>query len=196
MMDRVTRNHPPGVAAASLMALWLAFTPIPGAAQSGYTLPWSTVDGGGTTLSERGPPQLYRVSGTAGQPDAGVLIGGVYRLTGGFWIGDARAITGVEPELEAPVSFRALRPRPNPAPGRVTFGLELPSEREVTISIFDLSGRLVRSLPLGRLAAGRHTTTWDGKTASGSRAAAGIYFTRIRAGEFVARGRVVLLDES
>jgi hypothetical protein len=29
----------------------------------------------------------YTVSGTAGQPDAGVLTGGGYTLTGGYWSG-------------------------------------------------------------------------------------------------------------
>jgi len=57
----------------------------PALAQSGYGLSWWTVDGGGDTTS--GGP--YTLSGTIGQPDAGVLSGGEYTLTGGFWGGRA-----------------------------------------------------------------------------------------------------------
>jgi hypothetical protein len=57
------------------------------AATSGpYGLPWSTVDGGGTSTGG-----VYTLSGTAGQPDAGVLSGGEYTLGGGFWRGGAVA---------------------------------------------------------------------------------------------------------
>ena len=55
-------------------------------AQTGvdYDLSWWTVDGGGATGSTGGG---YSLSGTAGQPDAGVLEGGGYVLGGGFWRG-------------------------------------------------------------------------------------------------------------
>ncbi len=43
-----------------------------------------TMDGGGSTLSIGGE---FELSGTIGQPDAGVLSGGGLTLTGGFWHG-------------------------------------------------------------------------------------------------------------
>ena len=54
----------------------------------GYDLCWNTVDGGGTTFSAGGD---YTLGGTAGQPDAGLLSGGGYVLSGGFWSGGAVA---------------------------------------------------------------------------------------------------------
>ena len=48
-----------------------------------YTIDWFTIDGGGGTSSGGG----YTLSGTIGQPDAGTLVGGSYRLDGGFWGG-------------------------------------------------------------------------------------------------------------
>ena len=57
-------------------------------AQSGYSLRWWTVDGGGQTWSSGGG---YRLGGTVGQPDAGVLSGGGYMLGGGFWRGGAQS---------------------------------------------------------------------------------------------------------
>jgi hypothetical protein len=49
-----------------------------------YDLSWWTVDGGGATLSTG---EGYRLSGTAGQSDAGVLQGVGHTLLGGFWRG-------------------------------------------------------------------------------------------------------------
>jgi len=56
------------------------------AAQRGYDLSWWTADGGGQTFSTGGN---YSLGGTAGQPDAGLLAGPGYHLSGGFWSGAA-----------------------------------------------------------------------------------------------------------
>lgn len=49
-----------------------------------YSIPWSTIDGGGGTSSGG----AYTLSGTVGQHDAsGPLAGGVYTVTGGYWAG-------------------------------------------------------------------------------------------------------------
>ncbi|UCC29652.1 MAG: hypothetical protein JSU86_15785 [Phycisphaerales bacterium] len=42
----------------------------------------STIDGGGAMFSTGGD---FELSGTIGQPDAGVMQGGEFTLTGGFW---------------------------------------------------------------------------------------------------------------
>jgi hypothetical protein len=48
-----------------------------------YNMDWFTVDGGGGTSSGG----AFSISGTIGQPDAGVLSGGGYTVEGGFWSG-------------------------------------------------------------------------------------------------------------
>jgi len=58
------------------------------AGSQGYALSWWTVDGGGGSLSIEGG---YSLSGTAGQPDAGLLAGSEYSLGGGFWGGGTLA---------------------------------------------------------------------------------------------------------
>jgi hypothetical protein len=51
-------------------------------AQAQYTIDWHTVDGGGSTSTGG----VYAVSGTIGQPDAGVtMTNGQFAVTGGFW---------------------------------------------------------------------------------------------------------------
>ncbi len=50
-------------------------------AQAQYSIDWFTIDGGGGTSTGG----VYSVSGTIGQPDAGVMSGGNFTLQGGFW---------------------------------------------------------------------------------------------------------------
>jgi len=52
------------------------------AAANEWELIRSTVDGGGVMRSTGGE---FELSGTIGQPDAGVMQGGTFLLTGGFW---------------------------------------------------------------------------------------------------------------
>jgi hypothetical protein len=47
-----------------------------------YELDWYTFDGGGIMWSTGG---AYQLSGTIGQPDTGVMAGGSYTISGGFW---------------------------------------------------------------------------------------------------------------
>ncbi len=62
---------------------WLALCGwVIGLAAQTYSIDWSTIDAGGGTSTGG----VYSVSGTIGQPDAGVaMTGGNYSLTGGFW---------------------------------------------------------------------------------------------------------------
>jgi hypothetical protein len=57
----------------------------------------------------------------------------------------------------------------------------------VTVEVYDLSGRVVRTLVRGEYATGRHRIRWTGDTGGpeggGEPAASGIYFVRMRAGQ-------------
>jgi len=47
-------------------------------------LTWYTIDGGGTLHAQGGP---FEFAYTVGQPDAGVMVGDDFQLSGGFWVG-------------------------------------------------------------------------------------------------------------
>lgn len=80
-----------------------------------------------------------------------------------------------------PAGSRALSLSSHPNPFRHTSAVELvlpERAREARVGVFDLSGRLIRSLVEGDLPAGTHRWTWDGRTNQGERARAGIYLIR------------------
>jgi len=72
------------ITSCTLGALVLAALATVARAQSGgqFDLSWSTIDGGGASTGGR-----FALSGTVGQPDAGTLTGGSFKLEGGFWSG-------------------------------------------------------------------------------------------------------------
>ena len=63
----------------------------------------------------------------------------------------------------------------------------------VELRLYDVQGRLVRTLVDEVRAAGANEARWDGRNEGGRRAASGVYFCRLRAGAYEATGRLVLV---
>ncbi|HVP40106.1 MAG TPA: right-handed parallel beta-helix repeat-containing protein [Candidatus Saccharimonadales bacterium] len=93
------------------------------------------------------------------------------------------------------VSFLAPA-APNPASGRVSLALTV-SEGDAggaaSVRIYDLSGRLVRSLVAAPLGAGLHPLEWDLRDSRGQEVPAGAYFVRARAGHLDATRRLIVV---
>jgi hypothetical protein len=77
-----------------------------------------------------------------------------------------------------PVDFVALKNNPVRR-GHAVIELGLARADRVAIRIYDVGGRLVRTLANRNFAAGRHDVVWDGLDDHGRRAARGIYFSRV-----------------
>lgn len=69
---------------------------------------------------------------------------------------------------------------PNPAPAGATIDYALDREEVVELAVYDLRGRLVNRLVQGRVQAGSHSVTWDGRDAAGRAMPTGIYLYRLR----------------
>ncbi len=83
---------------------------------------------------------------------------------------------------------------PNPLnPGTsIAFGLPQPGGH-VSLRVYDVSGRLVRTLVDGELPPGRHSSRWDGRDDAGTPVASGVYFYMLDAPGFSARGKGIVL---
>jgi photosystem II stability/assembly factor-like uncharacterized protein len=76
----------------------------------------------------------------------------------------------------------ALGNHPNPFRAGTTITFSLAEASHVSVEIYDLTGRKVRSLAAGRRGAGGHELRWDGTNDSGRRVASGVYFVRLDTG--------------
>jgi hypothetical protein len=70
---------------------------------------------------------------------------------------------------------------PNPFTLDTTIAYTIPTAAHVELKVYDVSGRLVRTLVDGRAEPDRYAVTWDGRMADGEEAAAGIYLYRLMA---------------
>jgi FlgD Ig-like domain len=190
MEDIMVRWTQPALCSWASLLVALAAT-CPGAALAqGYAIKWNSLDGGGAMRSTGG---AYSVGGTIGQTDTGRLTAAGYTLTGGFWAIPAQGLVDTpRPEIEmAPGRLSAARPNPFGASTEVAFALS--HEGPVHLDVFDLGGRLVRTLVGGPQPAGTFHVHWDGANDGGRRLPAGIYFFRLETDSGRTTQRVVML---
>ncbi len=82
---------------------------------------------------------------------------------------------------------------PNPFNSQTTIRFVLPESRTVRLAIYDVSGRLVKTLAEGSCNAGEHSVVWDGLNEMGEATSSGVYFYRITAGDWSATRRLVMV---
>ena len=82
---------------------------------------------------------------------------------------------------------------PNPAKGQAQIEYSLKAPGQVDLSVYDLTGRLVREVVSGRQPAGMHKATWDGRGQDGLKAPSGIYFLRLSSPERTKTARIVVI---
>lgn len=75
-----------------------------------------------------------------------------------------------------------LRSTPNPLTTTTAISFQLAEATEVSLDVFDTSGRLVHSLVRGVLPAGPHVIDWDATATTGETVSSGVYYARIQAG--------------
>lgn len=80
------------------------------------------------------------------------------------------------------LSFSLYAPMPNPSPGVTSVRFDLPDHfGPVRLEVYNVNGRLVRTLADGALERGRHTLIWDGRDGAGGQVSSGVYFCRLEA---------------
>jgi hypothetical protein len=98
-------------------------------------------------------------------------------------LGNQKLATGVTvaTDLAAPDQTLLLAPAPNPARGNATIAFALARAGRARLSIFAVTGRLVRTLVNGPKDAGVYSIPWDGTDGDGRISAAGVYYFQLEA---------------
>jgi len=82
---------------------------------------------------------------------------------------------------------------PNPFNPRTMVAFTLPSAANVTLAVYNVEGRLVKTLLAATVGEGRHEYVWDGTDASGVSVSSGVYFYRLTGGRQTLTRKMVLL---
>jgi len=94
-----------------------------------------------------------------------------------------------------PKSFDLAQNSPNPFNPSTSIAYSVPEGHtsQVSLQVFDLRGRLVRSLVEARVEPGSYLVQWDGADRNGNAVGSGVYFYRLRTDGFVRTRKMVLL---
>ncbi len=107
---------------------------------------------------------------------------------GNFTIGGLSAVE------DLPISRVALgQNAPNPFNPRTEIKFSVPSDQDVSLRIYNVEGRLVRTLLQGRQIAGTHSVMWSGQNDQGGMVASGLYFYRLNTDSGVLTRKMTLL---
>ncbi len=92
-----------------------------------------------------------------------------------------------------PKEFEFSNVYPNPFNSKTSFEYGLPEAADVSFHIYDIQGRLVKSIPCGQLAPGYHSIIWDGTNNENRYISSGIYLVRLTAGDRQIVRKITLL---
>lgn len=143
------------------------------------------------------PEPNFIIHGLTGISDDGTVIVGLGQDT--FFPYNYRSflieidnVTDV-PE-SANLAFELGTNYPNPFNPSTTIPVTLARDGQVSLEIYDVAGRCVRTLHAGSLSAGEHAFTWDGRNGQGVGVASGTYYARMNGqGGASASQRMVLI---
>lgn len=138
----------------------------------------------------RGGIAQENLGGTLDASGNTVTVSGIDAL-GTFTLGPA-TVTDAGPEVTPRVT-RLIAAYPNPFSPTTTIAFELSQPERVTIVVFDVTGRRVRTLQDGMMGAAQHVVRWSGLDEVGQRVAPGVYFCRMVAGKVVQTTRLTLM---
>jgi uncharacterized lipoprotein YddW (UPF0748 family) len=90
------------------------------------------------------------------------------------------------------LKFELYQNYPNPFNFETTIEFEIPFDSWVSVKIYDILGREIKTLVSGFKSAGRHKVIWDGRDEQGGYISSGVYFCRMTAGSFSKTIKIVL----
>lgn len=100
---------------------------------------------------------------------------------------------GDENGFNAPAQYSLAQNFPNPFNPITRINYQLPKNSDVTLSIYNTSGQLIKTLVDAERDAGYHSVVWDGTDTHGATVSSGVYIYRIRAKDFVQEKRCIML---
>lgn len=100
--------------------------------------------------------------------------------------------TGVKEEPLLNSYFTRFQTYPNPATFMSKISYVLPKQEDVTLEIFDFTGRKIKTLVKRVETAGSHIVHWQLKDDRGKKVTSGVYFCRLKAGKYIATRKILI----
>lgn len=121
--------------------------------------------------------------GSLGQPcPVGRSTSTYFSMMAGYWPIYISAISPVDIPEKYKTELHQNYPNPFNPMTEISFSLSHPSE--ISLRVFDMRGRMIRTILSSALPEGNHTAIWDGKDDSGRQVSSGPYFCRLVADKY------------
>jgi hypothetical protein len=149
-----------------------------------------------TSAAQSGEGGTTRLDGSLGGLIMHPASGGLMALAQGFWFPGQFDIIGVNEDTGGEYRFSLNQNYPNPFNPRTAISFTVPGSSgsvQTRLDLYDVSGRVVRTLTNEQLPPGPHAAVWDGRNDDGRPVATGVYFAHLRSGGLTATKQLVLL---
>ncbi len=115
------------------------------------------------------------------------------QLIGALDGGCAATGVGGDEVASLPTEYSLLQNAPNPFNPVTRIAFEIPRSGLVQLSVYNVTGTLIRTLVNETLPRAKHTVLWDGSDESGRSVASGVYFYRLETAGFAETKKMMLL---
>ncbi len=102
-------------------------------------------------------------------------------------------LTDIEHNPQQPLTFQLMQNYPNPFNPSTTISYELPKTEKITITVYDILGRQIKTLVNQTQLPGFYKVVWNGRNNFGESVASGVYFYQLRSGDFMNVKKMLLL---
>jgi len=147
-----------------------------------------------------GDDYLYAFGDTLREGDVVDMIKGPFVFSFGTFkmeIGsptDFGSVVGIDSDFQPiPLTYQLKQNYPNPFNPETRIYFEIPQAHDVTIAIYNMLGQKIRTLVKENFKAGSHVINWNGQNDHGLQVPTGMYIYRIKAGEFIAAKKMVMI---
>ena len=112
----------------------------------------------------------------------------------GLWESPLDSTVGVDPiSSNIPEKFSLYQNYPNPFNPNTTIRYDIVNSTHVSLFVYDITGKLVRTIVNEVQATGERAIVWDGRNDNGETMGSGIYFYELTAGELKETKKMILV---
>ncbi|MBC8416221.1 MAG: T9SS type A sorting domain-containing protein [Candidatus Cloacimonetes bacterium] len=101
--------------------------------------------------------------------------------------------TSIHENTITPVAGHLSQNYPNPFNPSTTIAYNMIEAGKVSIEVFNIKGQKVKTLINEQMTAGNHDVTWDGKDTNNKSVSSGIYFYKMKTGNYVSTKKMILM---
>jgi flagellar hook assembly protein FlgD len=159
-----------------------------------YQCNWNSLNSGSGSMTSTN----YQSQSSVGQTAIGSLTSSTILAYTGFWY--PGIVTGITEDKASEIIntnqlvTKLYNAMPNPFRAQTAIRYSLSSESKVAISVYNITGSLVKNIINGKARAGIYNIIWNGRNEKGEQVSAGVYFCKMQTSGFSATRKILLVE--